>query len=120
MSITYAPGTIEYIHAASLGVAFRRSSVRGADGSIGDSQWFRHAEGGWDNEFDPAIHVRRMTRLAARPNRQEFAIPMDALVAENAKGEVFVLDDSGAIASDHDMLHQGHMATLLGLPAAAP
>lgn len=120
MPITYAEGTIEYIHAASLGFAFRRSSVRGADGSIGDSQWFRHVEGGWDNEFDPAVHVRRMARLAARPNRQEFAVPMDVLVTENAKAELFTLDDSGAIASDFDMLQQGHMTTLLGLPTAGP
>lgn len=80
MTIAYAPTPIRVTQVDPLFVAFSATSVQ-ASGAVGPPVFWNHAAGGWEATFDPAKHVKPLTRLAAAgaPNGsyQDFSVPWD-------------------------------------------
>ncbi|OJW11205.1 MAG: hypothetical protein BGO49_11100 [Planctomycetales bacterium 71-10] len=103
MSIAYAPRLIPYVSEPQLGAAFRRRSCR-PDGSLGDSQWWDHERGGWDNAWDPARHLASLPRDADRPARQYLATPVDVADDPATIADVFAIASDRSILSDVDAM----------------
>lgn len=119
MAQSYPKGRIRYVCEDDLAVAFARDTTRD-DGTAADKQWLHLIDGGWDNDFDPAKHLRRLDRDAGRPARQSFAPPSDFLVEPQAVAEVYAVDSAGAVVSDFAALESNHAYSLVRRFAAGP
>lgn len=115
----YARVRVPYGSDARLGVAFVESSTRD-DGSLGDERYFRHAGGGWDNDFDPVKHVRPLDRSPAEPNDQSFAVPDDVLARDGATARVHQIDADGAPRRHVETLNANQLYNLVRGFTATP
>lgn len=119
MPITYADGRIRYVNEDKLAVAFARDSNQ-ADGSIAGKQYLNLQAGGWDNEFDPARHLRKMAADAGVKHSQSFAAPDDFLIQPQGFAEIFVLDSDDAVVSLYAVMDSNEAYSRLRRWASRP
>lgn len=98
MPITYADGRLRYVNEDRLAVAFARDSNQ-IDGAGADKQYLNLTDGGWNNAFDAAKHLRRLDADPAAKTSQSFAAPDDFLIQPQGFAEIYVVDSGGAIVS---------------------
>lgn len=96
MAVIFARRPIRVLSEAPVGVQFKRATLR-ADGSPGDIQHWNHADGGWENAYDVAKHVRRLDKADPANTAADLCYPVPLDVA----------NDPDAYASTHTLNQDG-------------
>lgn len=100
MAIKYARRPAWVVCETDAGVIFAQHRAL-SDGSFAPARYWDHAAGRWDSMFDPARHVRKLSRALGlvAGSLQCFAVPLAVAADPGASATVCRLADDGSIKS---------------------